>query len=129
VKRTGDAVTVVAIGRMVHMALAAAQQLQPEGISMEVVDPRTLSPLDLRTILASVAKTGRLVVVDEDNPRCSVAADIVAQVVTSPGAGLVKAPQLVTAPHSPVPFSPPLEDAYLPGPAQVVAAVRRVVGR
>jgi acetoin:2,6-dichlorophenolindophenol oxidoreductase subunit beta len=125
VKRAGDAVTVVAIGRMVQIALASAQQLEEEGISVEVVDPRTLSPLDLDTILTSVAKTRRLVVVDEDNPRCSVAADIVAQVVSSPGAPLASPPQLVTAPHCPVPFSPPLEDAYLPGPTQVTAAVRR----
>src|SRR5439155_4276119 len=78
VKREGSDVSVVAIGRMVHVALDAGKKLEAEGVNIEVLDPRTLSPLDTPAIIASVKKTGRLVVVDEDNPRCSVAADIVA---------------------------------------------------
>src|ERR687896_111234 len=80
IKREGDDVTVVAISRMVHQALAAADALSTEGIEAEVVDPRTLSPLDDETILRSVAKTHRLLIVDEDNPRCSAATDIAALV-------------------------------------------------
>src|ERR687896_1106569 len=80
IKRDGDDVTVVAISRMVHQALAAADALSTEGIEAEVVDPRTLSPLDDETILRSVAKTHRLLIVDEDNPRCSAATDIAALV-------------------------------------------------
>lgn len=124
IKREGDAVTVVAIGRMVQMALEAAQTLAAEGFEIEVVDPRTLSPLDTDTILASVRKTGRLVVVDEDNPRCSMATDIAATVAREAFDHLDAPPQLVTAPHTPVPFSPVLEDFYVPTPERVAAAVR-----
>ena len=124
IKRSGDTVTVVAIGRMVHLALEAADRLSAEGISLEVVDPRTLSPLDDDTILSSVRRTRRVVVVDEDNPRCSTAADIVALVASQAFDDLDAPPQMVTAPHTPVPFSPPLEDFYLPGVDRVVQAVR-----
>src|SRR5262249_56454145 len=82
VKRPGDRVTVVAIGRMVHLSLEAAETIAAEGVEVEVVDPRTVSPLDEDTILGSVRKTRRLVVVDEDNPRSSLAADLVALVAT-----------------------------------------------
>jgi pyruvate dehydrogenase E1 component beta subunit len=127
VKREGTDVTVVAIARMVHQALEAAETLAAEGIDVEVVDPRTLSPLDTDTILASVAKTHRLVVVDEDNPLCSVASTIAA-VVADEGFDSLDAPiKLVTAPHAPVPFSPPLEQAYIPSPEQIADAVRAVV--
>src|ERR671937_25157 len=102
VKREGDGVTVVAIGRMVQLALEAAETLAGEGAEVEVVDPRTLSPLDEDAILASVRKTRRLVAFDDlDAP-----------------------PQLVTAPHTPVPFSPVLEDFYLPSPERIAEAVR-----
>jgi pyruvate dehydrogenase E1 component beta subunit len=129
VKRPGQDVTIIAIGRMVQIALAAAEKLQGEGIDAEIVDPRTLEPLDLETICDSVTKTRHLVVVDEDNPRCSVAADIVAQVATSSGIQLAGPPRLVTAPHTPVPFSPPLEDGYLPNPDRVAVAVRSALQR
>jgi pyruvate dehydrogenase E1 component beta subunit len=124
VKRSGDTATVVAIGRMVHLALEAADRLSAEGISLEVVDPRTLSPLDDDTILSSVRRTRRVVVVDEDNPRCSMATDIVAMVASQAFDDLDAPPQMVTAPHTPVPFSPPLEDFYLPSVERVVQAVR-----
>src|SRR5919199_1135994 len=102
VKREGDRATVVAIGRMVHMALEAADTLAGEGVSVEVVDPRTLSPLDEETILASVRKTRRAVVVDEDNPRCSMATDLVALVASQAFDDLDAPPQIVAAPHTPV---------------------------
>ena len=127
VKREGEDVTIVAISRMVHQALAAAEALAAEGIEAEVIDPRTLSPLDEETILSSVAKTHRLVVVDEDNPRCSAAADIAAMVADK-GFDTLDAPiKLVTAPHTPVPFSPPLEQFYVPSPERIAAAVREIV--
>jgi len=124
VKRPGDKVTVVAIGRMVHLSLEAAETMADEGVEVEVVDPRTVSPLDEETILSSVRKTRRLVVVDEDNPRCSLAADLVALVATQAFDDLDAPPQTVTAPHTPVPFSPPLEDFYVPTPARIVSAIR-----
>ena len=124
IKRSGDTATVVAIGRMVHLALEAADLLSADGISLEVVDPRTLSPLDDDTILSSVRRTRRVVVVDEDNPRCSMATDIVAMVASQAFDDLDAPPQIVTAPHTPVPFSPPLEDFYVPSVERVVQAVR-----
>ena len=124
VKRAGDRVTVVAIGRMVHLALEAAETMAGEGVEVEVVDPRTLSPLDEDTILGSVRKTRRLVVVDEDNPRCSLATDLVALVTTQAFDYLDAPPQMVTAPHTPVPFSPPLEDFYVPTPEKIAGAIR-----
>src|SRR3954454_22908266 len=124
--REGDDVTVVALGRMVLQAQQAAAELDGEGISCEIVDPRTTSPLDLDSILESVENTGRLVVVDEANPRCGFAADIVAQVSEQAFDTLKAAPKMVTPPHSPVPFSPVLEDAYVPSPDQIAAAVREV---
>ena len=127
VKREGDDVTIVAISRMVHQALAAADALSAEGIEAEVIDPRTLSPLDDETILNSVAKTHRLLIVDEDNPRCSVATDIAAMVADK-GFDTLDAPiKRVTAPHTPVPFSPPLEQFYVPSPDRIAEAVREIV--
>jgi pyruvate dehydrogenase E1 component beta subunit len=127
IKRAGDDVTIVAISRMVQQALAAANVLAAEGIEAEVIDPRTLSPLDDETILSSVAKTHRLVVVDEDNPRCSVATDIAA-LVADKGFDTLDAPiKLVTAPHTPVPFSPPMEAFYIPTPERIADAVQGIV--
>jgi pyruvate dehydrogenase E1 component beta subunit len=121
IKREGEDVTIVGISRMVHTALEAADQLARAGVSAEVVDPRTLSPLDTDAILASVEKTHRLVIVDEDNPLCSVAATIAA-IVADEGFDSLDAPiKMITAPHTPVPFSPPLEQAYIPS-AQTIAA-------
>src|SRR5919108_367166 len=112
--REGDDVTIVAIGRMVTMAEQAAEQLADEGIECEIVDPRTTSPLAEETIFESVENTGRLVVVDEANPRCSLAADICALVAQSRFDDLKAAPKMVSAPHTPPPFSPTLEDLYVP---------------
>ncbi|BAL26098.1 alpha-ketoacid dehydrogenase subunit beta [Azoarcus sp. KH32C] len=126
VAREGDDVTIVAFGRMVNQALTAAAALQKQGIHCEVIDPRTTSPLDEDTILESVEKTGRLVIVDESTPRCSMASDI-AGIVAQKAFGALKAPiEQVTAPHVPVPFSDALEDLYVPSPARIEAAVTRV---
>ncbi|HEX9342022.1 MAG TPA: alpha-ketoacid dehydrogenase subunit beta [Actinomycetota bacterium] len=126
VPREGDGATVVAIGRMVNLALEAAETLAGAGagVEVEVIDPRTLSPLDDEAILSSVRKTGRLVVVDEDNPRCSMATDIAALVAAQAFDHLDAPPQLVTAPHTPVPFAPVLEDFYIPTPERIAQAVQ-----
>jgi acetoin:2,6-dichlorophenolindophenol oxidoreductase subunit beta len=126
--REGSDVTVVALGRMVHLAEQAAGELAADGIECEIVDPRTTSPLDEDTILESVESTGRLVVVDEANPRCGLAADIVARVAQEAFSDLKAPPRMVTPPHTPVPFSPVLEDAYVPSPATIAEAVRATAG-
>jgi pyruvate/2-oxoglutarate/acetoin dehydrogenase E1 component len=125
--REGGDVTIVAIGRMVHMALEAAEELAGSGVQAEVIDPRTTSPLDTDTILESVENTGRLVVVDESNPRCSLATDIAATVAQD-AFGSLRAPiQLVTGPHTPVPFSDALEDLFIPDAAKIAGAVKTAV--
>jgi acetoin:2,6-dichlorophenolindophenol oxidoreductase subunit beta len=125
VVRDGDDVTVVALGRMVGFAEQAADSLD---VSCEIIDPRTTSPLDADTILESVENTGRLVVVDEAGPRCGMAADIVAMVTAQAFGDLKAAPRMVTPPHTPVPFSPVLEDAYVPTPDTIAAAIRETTG-
>ncbi|MCC0565147.1 alpha-ketoacid dehydrogenase subunit beta [Brevibacillus borstelensis] len=128
IKRTGSDVTIVAIGKQVHTALEAAELLAKKGIEVEVVDPRSLSPLDEDTILSSVAKTNRLIVIDEANPRCSIATDIAA-LVADKGFDTLDAPiKRITAPHTPVPFSPPLEDLYLPSAKKVIEVVSELIG-
>lgn len=126
VRRTGSDVTVVAIAAMVDRALEAAEVLSAAGTSVEVIDPRTLSPLDEDTIIGSVAKTGALVIVDESPPRCSVASEIAA-VVSEQAFDSLNAPvRRLTAPHAPVPFTPSLEDAYAPSVEAIVEAVAAV---
>jgi len=126
VVRDGGDVTVVAIGRMVSVALAAADELAGAGVQCEVIDPRTTSPLDTDTILESVESTGRLVVVDESTPRCNLATDISATVAQQ-AFGALRAPiEMVTAPHTPVPFAGNLEDLYIPDAQRVVNAVKSV---
>ncbi|MGE7714735.1 alpha-ketoacid dehydrogenase subunit beta [Priestia megaterium] len=128
VKREGTDLTIVAIGKQVNTALTAADQLSHKGIDVEVVDPRSLSPFDEETILSSVEKTNRLIVVDEANPRCSIATDIAA-LVADKGFDMLDAPiKRITAPHTPVPFSPPLEDIYLPTPQKVIEVVSELLG-
>ena len=122
----GDDVTIIAMGRMVPFAEKALPTLAEAGISCDLLDLRTISPLDEDAILDSVEKTGRVVIVDECPPRCSVASDI-AGFISSHGFSSLKAPiQQVTAPHAPVPFSKSLERAFVPGPTHIDAAVRAV---
>jgi pyruvate dehydrogenase E1 component beta subunit len=124
IARSGKDVTIVGVSMTVNHALKAAETLAQAGIDAEVIDLRSVSPLDEDTILDSVSRTGRLVVADEANPVCGLATHI-AGIVASKGFGSLRAPVgLVTAPHSPVPFSPVLEDAYLPSPEKIVAATQ-----
>ena len=125
--REGEDVTIVAIGRMVKFANQAADRLTAQGVACSVIDPRTASPLDEETILESVNETGRLVVVDEASPRCNLATDIVAMVATKAFSALKAPASIVAPPHTPVPFSPALEDAYVPSPAKIEAAALAVM--
>ena len=129
VVRPGSDVTVVALSRLVPESLAAADELRADGIDVEVVDPRTLVPLDLDTIVQSVRRTHRLVVAHEAVAHGGFGAEIAAQVQEAAFDELDAPIVRVGAPFAPVPFSPPLEDAYLPGRGDVVAAVRAMLGR
>jgi pyruvate dehydrogenase E1 component beta subunit len=125
--REGDDVTIVAIGRMVKLSNEVADKLAKEGIGCTVIDPRTTSPLDQDSILESVEATGRLVVVDEASPRCNMATDIAALAAQHAFSALKAPVRMVTPPHTPVPFSPELEDLFLPNPDKIEAAVRQVM--
>ncbi len=122
-KREGNDVTIVGLSGAVHHALEAAASLEQEGISAEVIDLRSLVPLDRQAVLDSVAKTGRLVVVDPSHRTCSVASEV-ASIVATEGFWDLRAPiQLVTAPDVHIPFSRPLEMALFPNSGKIVAAV------
>ena len=127
VKRTGTDVTVVATMAMVHKALKVAADLAKEGISVEVIDPRTLPPLDDATIVASVKKTHRLVVVTEEVGHAGSSAEIAARVADKAFDYLDAGIKRVTAPFTPVPFSPVLENAFIPSEEKISAAIREVV--
>jgi pyruvate/2-oxoglutarate/acetoin dehydrogenase E1 component len=125
--REGSDVTVVALGSAVPPALAAAAALASDGISVEVLDPRTIVPMDWDALLESVARTGRAVVVDDANPTCSFAAEVAA-VLAEYAFGDLRAPvRRVTREHTPTPFSPPLEQRILIDEAKVAAAIRSTV--
>ncbi len=127
--REGDDVTVVAFGQMVGRAAQAIDELEAElGISCDLIDPRSTSPLDEETILESVRATGRLVVVDESPPRCGLTADVAAMAAERVFHSLKAPVKQVCAPHSPVPFSPELEAAYLPSVERIKAAIRETAG-
>lgn len=127
IKRAGTDVTIVSIAGCLPKALAAAEALEKEGISAEVIDPRTLVPLDQDTVLRSVAKTGRLVIVDLSHRVCSVASEIAA-VVAEEGFGNLRKPiQRVTTPEVHIPYSPVLEKSLYPSAEGIVAAVRRLL--
>ncbi len=129
VKRDGTDVTIVATSRMVSVCLEAAAALGEKGIEAEVVDPRTIVPFDRAAILGSVAKTGRLVVVDEANTCCSVASEIAA-IVAEEGFDDLKAPiKRVCRPNVPIPFSPPLEAAISVDAEKVAGAVKELFDR
>ncbi len=129
VKRQGSDITVVAISKMVRESLAAAEELAGEGVSVEVVDPRTLVPLDKGAIRASVQKTGRLVVVDEACITCSAAAEIATVVTEDPATfrALKAPPKRVCAPDVPIPYSPVMERFCIPDKANIVRAVQEVL--
>ena len=128
VKREGTDVTVVATGYLVTDALEAAEALASRGISVEVVDPRTLSPLDMETISRSVRKTGRAVVAEEAVRFCGIGAEIAASIHEQAFDDLLAPVKRVGAPFTPVPFSPALEAAWLPGAGSIMATVEELVG-
>ena len=129
VARKGRDVTVVALSRMRIEALRAAEEMEQGGVSLEVIDPRTLVPLDIKTIRDSVAGTGRLVVVDEACPTCSAASEITALVVKDPQTfgKLKSAPKLVCGLNVPIPYSPPMEKYAVPDKDRIMDAVREAV--
>ncbi|HVR65890.1 MAG TPA: alpha-ketoacid dehydrogenase subunit beta [Verrucomicrobiae bacterium] len=127
--REGDDVTIITMGRMVNFSNQVADKLAKEKIGVTVVDLRTTSPLDTETVLETASETGRVVVVDEAHPRCNMAADISALICQEAFDDLKAPIKMVTAPHCPVPFSPALEDLYVPSPAKIEAAVRAVMGK
>ena len=127
VKREGKDVTIFATMFMVHKALTAAEQLSKAGISAEVVDPRTLLPLDKAAVLASVKKTGRIVIVSEDCKTAGVSAEIAA-VVAEEAIDYLDAPiKRVAEPDTPIPFSPPLENFVIPDENRIIKAVKEIV--
>ena len=129
VPREGSDATVVAIGRMVRPALAAADSLAEQGIEVEVIDPRTLVPFDEATVLASVERTGHLIVVDEARERCGAAAEIAA-LVAAKGFDSLRGPiRRVTTPNVAIPYAPNAEAHVLPGEERIAAAVAEAVGR
>lgn len=124
--REGSDLSLVGVGKTVLVALEAAEVLAAEGTRAEVLDLRTLHPLDEEAVLATLAKTGRLVVIDEASPRCGIASDVAA-LCADRGFDDLDAPvKRVTAPHTPVPFSPVLEDAFIPSVERVLEAVREM---
>lgn len=125
--REGKDATIVTYGMMVHRSLEAAKLLEKEGVDVEVIDLRTLSPLDINTVFQSVEKTGRLVVVDEASPRCNISTDISAQVCQEMFGKLKSGIRMVSPPHTPVPFSAPLEKAYLPNGKGIAETVRQTL--
>lgn len=126
--REGGDVTLVTCGRMVNFSEKACDKLAADGIGVDLIDLRTTSPLDEETILDSVEQTGRLVVVDESPPRCSLAADISAIVTAKAFTSLKAPPMMVTGPHAPIPFARELERAWLPSPQKIEDSVRQVLG-
>lgn len=127
VKREGEDVTVVATLYMVHKSLAAAEELSKEGISVEVVDPRTLVPLDKQAIINSVKKTGRIAIVTEDCKTGGVSAEIAA-IIAEEAIDYLDAPvKRVAEPDTPIPFSPPLERFVIPDEKRIIGAVKEVI--
>jgi pyruvate/2-oxoglutarate/acetoin dehydrogenase E1 component len=124
--REGAEITLVGISRMTWVCTEAAEELAKEGINAEVVDLLSVSPIDYDHVIDSVRSTHRLVVVDEDTPICSIASDICARVAEEAFDYLDAPPSRVTSPHTPVPYSRPLENTYVPNAPRVVKAVRKL---
>ncbi len=129
IKKSGNDVTVVATGFMVHRCIKAAQKLGEEGIDVEVIDPRTLVPLDKTTIIRSVEKTGRIVIVSEDVLTCGVASEISAVVAENALFYLDAPVKRVSVPDTPIPFAPVMEQAVLPQEEQIIQEIKSVVYR
>ena len=125
--RAGSDVTLVGISRMTWVCTEAADTLAQQGVNAEVVDLLSVSPIDYDHIIESVKRTHRMVVVDEDTPVCSIASDICARVAEEAFEYLDAPPSRVTAPHTPVPYSRPLENTYLPNAARVTATVDKII--
>ena len=126
VKREGKDLTIVATQALVHDALSIAEEMEKEGVSIEVVDPRTLVPLDKETIYRSIEKTGRLVVADESILSCGMASEI-ASLVAEEMFDYLDAPVMkVGSPNCHCAFSPPLEDAYIPGKKEIKEAIAKI---
>jgi 2-oxoisovalerate dehydrogenase E1 component len=127
IAREGTDITVVAIALMVQRSLAAAEQLEKEGISVEIIDPRTVSPLDTETILRSVAKTGHLLIVDEAFAPCGLGAEIAAQIAAA-GFDELDAPiRRLNGAFAPTPYSPSLEKAVIPQVDDIANAIRSLI--
>lgn len=125
--REGADLTVVALTLMVHKTLDVSQKLAQEGISVELIDPRTVAPLDIDTILASVRKTGRLLIVDETFAPCGIGSEIAAQVQEAAFDDLDAPIQRLNGRHTPTPYSAPLETAAIPQPSQIEQAIRALM--
>ena len=125
--REGEDVTLISVGKMVNVCQEAANELAKENVSASILDLRTISPLDEETILEFTEETGRMVIVDEAYPRCGVAADV-SSIIVEKAFSYLKAPiKKVTPPHSPVPYAPNLEQAFLPSSQKVIDAVKEVI--
>jgi len=129
IKREGTDVTVVALSRMVHEALAVAEEMEKQGVSLEVIDPRTLVPLDRDTIRDSVSRTGRLVVVDEACRTCGAAAEVLSLIVEDDRvfSRLKSSPKRVCGLDVPIPYSPVMEQYVIPDKTKIMAAVKAVI--
>ncbi len=126
IRKSGKDITIIAIQRMNLFAEEAAKKLENESISCEIIDPRTYSPLDEELIYESVKKTGKVIVVDESNPKCSLASEITS-LISEKCFSYLKCPIIkITAPHTPVPFSPPMEDYYIPSSNKIINAVKKL---
>src|SRR5438552_11157425 len=129
VKRLGEDLTIVATSSMVRVALAAAEQLETDGISAEVIDPRTLVPLDVEALVRSAEKTGRAIVVDEGHQRYGVSAELAAVIADRAFYSLDAPVKRLAALDVPIPFSPPLEDVTIPTPDLVAQTARELCGK
>jgi len=127
VAREGTDITLIGIGYTTHLCLQAATELEAQGYSAEVIDLLSLSPMDDEAIIGSVRKTRKAIIVDEDYPRCSISADISALIAEEAFDYLDAPPKRVTPPHTPVPYSRPLEELFMPNKAGVVTAALEVL--
>jgi pyruvate dehydrogenase E1 component beta subunit len=128
VKKAGDDITIVAVSRVVTEALAAAAKLEEHGVTADVIDPRTIQPLDLATIVNSVKKTGRLIIASDDVKCGGIGSEVAARIVEEAFDSLDAPILRVAAPDMPIPFSPTLEQAYMPNAQKIIEAAKRLIG-